>query len=531
MRDLEYALGIDQDGDGAITWGELRARHADIAAYALARLRLAANGNDCALEPPALLVDEHSDGAYAVLRFSANCRAGTVATVDVDYRLFFDLDPTHRGLLRIEHAGGALAGVLSPERPRQSFVLADVSSWSQLLDYLREGVWHIWIGFDHILFLLSLLLPAVLAGGALGRPFSQPALRFAPVFWDVFRIVTAFTVAHSITLSLAALAVISLPSRLVESAIALSVMLAALNNMFPVVSRARWMVAFGFGLIHGFGFASVLADLGLPGLAASPSWASIWGRSGQLAIVTLFLPLAYALRRTWLYRRWCSPGVRRPSHCWRVWLLERALDLKLLPALSVPPRLVLYNLRSPHHPSLHSTEHAYHSTSTSGLPTAKITVNGTIPSTCRTIRSSPSSGRWHGCGHYPVMLKVVDAAVAKRTAAGRSCGWKFSPAKSCKVYGENVWLTGDARGRGNTSRSGPLTTPVGGGIRSIGVALRGELDLYVCLRPIRYFRRAQPAQGTEKTDMVIFRENAEDIYADIEWAANTRGEGDRLPDQ
>jgi len=334
LRDLEYAIGLDANGDGEITWGELRAKHAEIAAYALARLKIAANGDDCTLAPAALLVDEHSDGAYAVLRFSASCRGGAIAVVALDYRLFFELDPTHRGLLRIEHASGALTGVLSPERASQSFTLAAVSRWSQFTAYLREGIWHIWIGFDHILFLLSLLLPAVLASGAAGRAFSQPAARFAPVFWDVFRIVTAFTVAHSITLSLAALAVISLPSRLVESAIALSVVLAALNNLYPVVSRERWMVAFGFGLVHGFGFASVLTDLGLPQgtLVLALVGFNLGVEAGQLAIVALFLPLAYALRRTWLYRRVIFVGGSALiALLAAVWLLERTLALKLLP--------------------------------------------------------------------------------------------------------------------------------------------------------------------------------------------------------
>ena len=335
LRDLEYAIGVDANGDGEITWGELRAKHGEIAAYALARLKVAANGNDCALEPAAHLVDEHSDGAYAVLRFAARCRAGAIASIAVDYRLFFDLDPTHRGLLRIEHAAGALTGVLSPGRANQNFALASVSRWSQFSAYLREGVSHIWIGFDHILFLLSLLLPAVLASGGAGRrAFSQPAARFAPVFWDVFRIVTAFTVAHSITLSLAALAVISLPSRLVESAIALSVVLAALNNLYPVVSRARWMVAFGFGLVHGFGFASVLADLGLPqgALVLALVGFNLGVEAGQLTIVAMFLPFAYALRRTWLYRRMIFAGGSAViALLAAVWLLERALQLKLLP--------------------------------------------------------------------------------------------------------------------------------------------------------------------------------------------------------
>jgi len=135
------------------------------------------------------------------------------------------------------------------------------SRLEQFADYVREGVWHIWIGFDHILFLVSLLLPSVFI---LVENRWAPATRFRDTFWDVFRVATSFTIAHSITLSLAALSIIQLPSRLVESCIALSVVLAALNNIWPLVHGRRWAVAFGFGLIHGFGFASVLADLQSP---------------------------------------------------------------------------------------------------------------------------------------------------------------------------------------------------------------------------------------------------------------------------
>ena len=115
--------------------------------------------------------------------------------------------------------------------PSIIFRVGESAPLAQFLDYLCEGVWHIWIGFDHILFLLSLLLPSVLV---LTNRNWQPAERFRDTFWDVFKVVTSFTVAHSITLSLAALSVISLPSRLVESTIALSVLLAALNNLRPV---------------------------------------------------------------------------------------------------------------------------------------------------------------------------------------------------------------------------------------------------------------------------------------------------------
>src|SRR5258706_11765063 len=207
-----------------------------------------------------------------------------------------------RGLMRFERGGAAQTGVLSPDRPRLAFAAGEASRLAQFFDYLREGVWHIWIGFDPILFLLSLLLPSVLI--LRGKKWA-PAERFRDTFWDVFRVVTSFTVAHSITLSLAALSVISLPSRLVESTIAFSVLVAALNNIKPVVAERRWAVAFAFGLIHGFGFASVLTDLGLPQgtLLLALVGFNLGVEVGQLAIVAAFLPLAYTLRRSWFYRR------------------------------------------------------------------------------------------------------------------------------------------------------------------------------------------------------------------------------------
>jgi hypothetical protein len=182
------------------------------------------------------------------------------------------------------------------------------------------------------LFLLSLLLPAVFLREA-GR--WVPAQRFKPVFWDVLKVVTAFTVAHSITLSLAALEIIALPSRLVESVIAASVVFAALNNLYPLVNERRWLMAFVFGLIHGFGFASVLTDLGLPrdALVSSLFGFNVGVELGQLAIVAGFLPVAFYLRNTRFYLRgvfvlgsWLTMLVAL------IWLLERAFDLQLLSA-------------------------------------------------------------------------------------------------------------------------------------------------------------------------------------------------------
>jgi len=129
----------------------------------------------------------------------------------------------------------------------------------------------------------------------------------------------------------------------------------------------------------------------------------------------------------------------------------------------------------------------------------------------------------------PVMIKVVDAAVQKAYSGKRKIAWMevFAGEKSTKVYGPDVWMpdeTLEVVKEYVVSIKGPLTTPVGGGIRSLNVALRQSLDLYVCLRPVRYFKGVpSPVREPEKTDMVIFRENSEDIYAGIEWEAGTDG--------
>jgi hypothetical protein len=328
LRDIDFALGLDRNGNAEITWGELRARQNDLAAWALSRLELA-RGGACALRVSGLQVDDHTDGGYAVLHLTGECPAAT-GDLGLQYRLLFDLDNLHRGLLRLTLDGTSHTTVLSPNSGLLNFSPEQVQRWPQFKQYLVEGIWHIWIGFDHILFLLSLLLPAVLV---VEMRRWRGVASFGVAAREVLWVVTSFTAAHSITLSLAALGLISLPSRLVESAIALSVVLAAANNIRPVVANRRWLVAFAFGLIHGFGFASVLAELGLPAnaLILSLLGFNVGVELGQMAIVAVFLPLAYLLRNTRFYLRgvfmagsWLIMGVAL------VWLIERAFDLKLV---------------------------------------------------------------------------------------------------------------------------------------------------------------------------------------------------------
>jgi HupE / UreJ protein len=328
LRDLEHAIGLDRDGNGALIWGEVKAKHGDIAAYALARLELSSAGSVCATLPVEHLIDEHSDGAYAVLRFVGDCPAA-IAALDVRYSLLFDLDPLHRGLAQVQSGDLTQTSIFSPERQIWQVRTGSSNPWQQSATYLREGVWHIWIGLDHILFLLCLLLPTA------RRPqrVQEPNRRSAPLWIEVVQVVTSFTVAHSITLSLAALGILSFPARLVESAIAASVVFAALNNIRPMVTRRLWLVAFGFGLVHGLGFASVLADLALPrdALLLALLGFNLGVEVGQLVLVGLFFGLVWALRRLdVIWPQWATPlPACVIAIVAAIWFIERAFGVAL----------------------------------------------------------------------------------------------------------------------------------------------------------------------------------------------------------
>lgn len=300
LRDVAVLADLDADRNRELSWGELRAAQPALTSTLLEHLKLDDGGTECPLAITDLLINDRSDGRYAWFALRAQCEAAPRA-LGIDYRLLFDLDPTHRGILVLHGGATAQTAVLGPDAGVRRFDLVAPSAWTAFRDYLREGVWHIWIGYDHILFLLALLLPAVLRYEQ-GRWSAVEHLR--PALWNVFGIVTAFTLAHSVTLTLAALGLIRLPIAWVEAAIAASVLLAALNNLRPLVVHRLWLVAFVFGLIHGFGFASVLGELGLPEGARMVALLAfnLGVELGQLAIVAVAMPLAYALRHTAFYR-------------------------------------------------------------------------------------------------------------------------------------------------------------------------------------------------------------------------------------
>jgi hypothetical protein len=255
--------------------------------------------------------------------------------LNFDYSVLFDEVPTHRGLLIIEHnwATGTfgneagMSAVFSPAARQQSL---DIQSGNRLRGFLSVmwlGTDHIWKGLDHLVFLFALLLPAVLRREN-GR--WEPVERFRPALINVIKIVTAFTVAHTLTLSLAALGVIHLPSWFVESVIAASIAIAAADILFPILHRRVWLVAFFFGLFHGFGFAGALEEMGLlhENVGLSLLGFNLGVEIGQVIVVAAVFPFLFLLRNVPAYRK---PGIQAAAVAMilvaSVWFYERVFDV------------------------------------------------------------------------------------------------------------------------------------------------------------------------------------------------------------
>jgi HupE/UreJ protein len=323
VRDAEIAVGLDSNHDGKVTWGEVRAAQNALVLYLRAHLQLAGSAGRCALQFGAVQINERVDGNYLWQPFTADCHTG-LQRLTIEYRLLDVEDPSHRGLLTLSAQRVAQTAVLGGARSVQSFDLRHPSLESAFVEYLQAGIAHIWSGIDHLLFLLSLLLPAVLRRQ---DHRWQAVPQAAPAFFNILKVVTAFTLAHSITLSLAAFDIVRLPTRLTESAIAASIVVGALNNVFPGVTEARWRIAFAFGLLHGFGFAAVLSEMGLPQGARLVSLVAfnLGVEVGQLAVVLAIMPVAYLMRATRFYQGtllpWGSTGIAALA---AVWLMQRA---------------------------------------------------------------------------------------------------------------------------------------------------------------------------------------------------------------
>ena len=342
LRDLDIALDLDADGDGKLTWREVKDAWPRIEAYALPRLAIAG----CELRTTGQGLERRNDGAYAVIRLTSACTLA--AEPAIAYTLFADVDPTHRGIAKIQRPGQPIRlVVLDPAKSVAAAAAATTASGSasgvqataashdaaspSRWQFLNEGIRHILTGYDHVLFLLCLLLPAVMRRTPTGW---QPVENLSQAILPVIGIVSAFTIAHSITLALAALKLVSLPSSFIEPAIAVTIMLAAIDNIWPIFPVRRIVVTFFFGLIHGFGFASVLSELNLP--TADFAWAllqfNLGLEAGQLMVVGAATALLFGLRGWSGYRSVVIRGGSTVALAISaLWFIERTANVKVLP--------------------------------------------------------------------------------------------------------------------------------------------------------------------------------------------------------
>ena len=301
LYDLEQAIGIDEDGDGELRWRELQNRAEIVTKYLQYHLTFSRANQECtfALEPD-WKIDEHFNEAYLLLPVRAQC--AIAGTVKINYSAFFEIDSQHKLLLSLLNEKNSVPYILSDSTPSLEINEQSGSRFKTFTEFVKQGAVHIWIGLDHILFLISLLLTCALTRRD-RHWIANPKIR--DIVWRTTWIVTAFTLAHSVTLTATALNFINLPSRWVEVGIAITVALAALNNIFPLVLRLGWLT-FSFGLLHGMGFAGALGELGLPNdqKILTVLAFNLGVEIGQMAIVAIVLPVLIYVRKYYWYTRY-----------------------------------------------------------------------------------------------------------------------------------------------------------------------------------------------------------------------------------
>lgn len=313
--DMEQ-LGLDSNGDGTLFYEEMQAGMPRIVDFAANHVAIQVNGEQLTLERGSTDISPDNKGnMFAVLYFGAALRSAP-EQVDLHIDFFERFGDEHKSIAKVLMPGKPLEqAVFAVDSARQSFSVGrEKSLFEQAVAFVWLGIEHIFVGYDHIMFLLALIA----VGGRLR---------------DLVKIVTAFTVAHSITLCLAALEIVMLPGKWVEAGIALSIAYVALENFWLKRGEHRWVLTFLFGLVHGFGFANVLRELGLPtqGLVVSLLSFNVGVEVGQIVIVAVLFPLILWLNRQ-AFKQRVVHGISGVILLFGVgWFIERVFELEYMP--------------------------------------------------------------------------------------------------------------------------------------------------------------------------------------------------------
>lgn len=293
-----------------------------------------------------------SSGSFISFHFTLENMEKVPDDLEVKFSVFLDENPSHTNGLGMEYNWKAglinnekvMALDFTPSERVKKLDLTDTSVWKGFIAMVKQGMLHIWIGLDHILFLLALILPSVVRRRNSETVASsdisvdsdsyyilgwRPVKKFKPAFFYILKIVTFFTIAHTITLSLASLNIVVLPSCIVESIIAFSIGLAAFHNIRPIFKGRDWVIAFVFGLFHGFGFATVLGELGFrnENLSLSLLGFNVGVEFGQIVIIALIFPFLFLMRKLKIYPKFMFVMSILLIVISLYWMIERIFDV------------------------------------------------------------------------------------------------------------------------------------------------------------------------------------------------------------
>lgn len=310
IADINKALSLDLNTDQSVNRGDIETHITEIKGYLKKKISVTPKGGEAGLNLGDYELSSLPLAQYLVVHFTVTDDIVMPEYIDFDFQVLFDKNPDHRGFLVVENNWktgtfnneAVVSSIFSPGNTSQRLDFSSSTLLHGFWAMVKLGVHHIWIGIDHILFLLALLLPSVVfrreKTWIAAEEFRTPLIY-------VVKIVSLFTIAHTITLSIATLTEISLSSRIVESIIAISIAVAALDILYPIFKSRIWLIVFAFGLFHGFGFASVLSEIGIPSNYMTHSLLAfnIGVELGQIAIVCVIFPILYLIRHGWFYHK------------------------------------------------------------------------------------------------------------------------------------------------------------------------------------------------------------------------------------
>jgi hypothetical protein len=309
LIDLEGVLPLDSDQDGELTWGEIVDNSATIENYILQNVHFLQDGNQCPLTVISnLSLQQLSDDMLLLVSFSAACN-NNVNSVTVDYEMLFESDAKHKAILSLVEitSGNEFVSVFDASATQQTITISSSNIFGTFITFLYQGIFHILIGIDHILFLLTLLLTIPMEYR--NKKWHAIASRKS-ILHRTLWVISAFTLAHSITLSGTALGWLPSFGSWIEVVIAASILFNVVNNICPLIHRLG-LITFAFGLIHGMGFAGALAELGFPEQqqVVSVLAFNVGVELGQIAILLVCLPVLIFARNKLTYQKYVMPSV------------------------------------------------------------------------------------------------------------------------------------------------------------------------------------------------------------------------------